>query len=406
MVGRHSHVVGRRFQVVGRDLQVVGRRVAGEFGGFDRLGVGGETSRVIFRVVAVVLLAGVSAWAQGPVEVPVARAVAARSQVFFASDTRSLAPGFQPSPRVVQGMVDATVMAATGRPEIGAAWRTLVQPSDVVGIKVAAAPGAMGGTHPAVARAIARGLRAAGIPPERIVVWDRNRDDLRAAGYREGDPDFRLAWIDPATGYDRQAMITAPVLGRLIWGDSKFGDRAGSRLEDILSTGDQLSSTSFFATILSRTVTKVVNAPSLSDNFMCGLNGALANMALGNVDNWRRFVREPNFGNPYIAEIYADPMIRDKVVLTVMDALALQFAGGPFPNPNFVREAFTIYTSRDPVAIDATAVRVIDEYRAANKLPLIAPVAGHIETAAAMGLGNSDPQVIQMIRVGSTQRVW
>jgi len=34
-------------------------------------------------------------------------------------------------------------------------------------------------------------------------------------------------------------------------------------------------------------------------------------------------------------------------------------------------------------------MRLIDGYRLANKLPPIAPVAGHVETAASMGLGNA-----------------
>ncbi len=350
----------------------------------------------VFFLLLVPLFAG----AQMEDETPVARAVAARSTVFFATDPRVLTDGFTPVPAVVRAMVNDLVMAATRRGTPAAAWRSLVKTSDVVGIKVAAAPGAMGGTHPEVVRAVARGLQEAGVPASRIVVWDRNREDLLAAGYSESDPDFRLAWVNPTTGYDRAATLTAPVLGRLIWGDSKFGEKKGTRLEDMLSTGDQLSSTSYYATVLSQRVTKVINLPSLCDSFMCGLNGALANMTLWNVDNWRRFVREPNFGNPYLAEIYADPMVRDKVVFTIMDGLALQFAGGPFPNPNFTRQNLTIYASTDPVAIDATAMRLIDEYRRANKLPPITPVAGHVETASGMGLGNADATAIDQIRVG------
>jgi uncharacterized protein (DUF362 family) len=169
----------------------------------------------------------------------------------------------------------------------------------------------------------------------------------------------------------------------------------------LLSSGVQLSSTSYYAAVLSQKVTKVINLPSMCDSFMCGLNGALANMTLWNVDNWRRFIQEPAFGNPYVAEIYADPTVRDKVVLTIMDALAVQFAGGPFPNPNFTRQYFTILASRDPVAVDATAMRLIDGYRLANKLPPIAPVAGHVETAASMGLGNASANVIDEVRVGA-----
>jgi uncharacterized protein (DUF362 family) len=153
--------------------------------------------------------------------------------------------------------------------------------------------------------------------------------------------------------------------------------------------------------VLSRKVTKVVNLPSLCDSFLSGINGALANMTLWNVDNWRRFVKDPYFGNPFLAEIYADPMVRDKIVLTIMDALEVQFAGGPFPNPNFTRPYGTIFASRDPVAIDAIAMRLIDEYRVANKLPPVAPVAGHVESAATLGLGNFDESSIEQVRVGA-----
>jgi uncharacterized protein (DUF362 family) len=297
-------------------------------------------------------------------------------------------------------MVDALVAGVTGKPSRREAWASLVKPSDVVGIKVAAAPGAVTGTHPAVVRAIARGLRAAGVPADRIIVWDRNREDLAAAGYGTAAAEYRLRWVDPASGYNREAMLSAPVLGRLIWGDSKFGERSGTRLVDVLSNGDQLSSTSYYATVLSKEVTKVINVPSLMDSFMSGVNGAIANMTLWNVDNWRRFVREPDFGDPYLAEIYADPMVHDKVVLTILDALTLQFAGGPFPNPNFSRPYHSIFASRDPVALDATALALLEEYRAANKLPKLAPLAGHIDSAARMGLGNSDPARIETIRVG------
>jgi len=335
-------------------------------------------------------------------DVPVARAIPAKSIVYFDSESRAVS-GTAINPAVVQTMIDDLVTAVARKPTPAAAWATFVSPKDIVGIKVAASPGVQGGTHVEVVRAIARGLQAAGVPPDHIIVWDRNREDLLAAGYSERDPNFRLQWIDPTTGYDRDATLTAPVLGKLIWGDSKFGDRKSMRFEDLLGNGDQLSSTSYYALVLSKKVTKVINVPSLCDSFMSGINGALANMTLWNVDNWRRFVKDPYFGNPYLAEIYADAMVHDKVVLTIMDALDVQFAGGPFPNPNFTRPYGTIFASRDPVAIDATAMRVIDEYRVANKLPQVAPVAGHVESAASMGLGNFDEDSIEQVRVGATR---
>ena len=284
-----------------------------------------------------------------------------------------------------------------GQPDVAHAWGSLVKTTDRVGIKVSAAGGAVSGTNPQVVDAIVDGLKAAGLPASRIIVWDRNLEDLIAAGYRRDGSRYQLRWVDRATGYDPQAQVNAPVLGKLIWGDFGFGGRSGSRFSDM--SGDQLSNKSFYSKILSREVTRIINVPSLTDSFLTGINGALANMVLPNIDNWRRFTKPPSYGDPYLAEIYADAMIHDKVVITVMDGLVLQYAGGPFSNPGFLLDNFTIYASRDPVAIDATAVQLLDEARSPSKLPSIAPMTSWLESAHAAHLGNAKQNQIELIRV-------
>ncbi len=315
-------------------------------------------------------------------------------------EAASLRAGREVNPTVVRRMVENLVCAVTGKHNAATAWASLVKPADRVGIKVAASGGAVSGTHPAVVDAIAAGLISAGVQPANIIVWDRNAEDLLAAGYSSKSPLYRLRGTDPVRGYDTKAIVTAPVLGRLIWGDSKFGDRGNGTVVDTLGSGEQLSSTSHWAKILSTEVDKVINVPSLQDSFHTGLNGALANMALPNLDNWRRFARAPEYGDPYLAEIYADAMISDKVVLNILDALVLQYAGGPFPNPGFLVEYQTIFASKDPVAIDATAVRLLDENRAPSKLPSLKNMTRWLESASALELGNYEEGKIDLIRVG------
>lgn len=332
---------------------------------------------------------------------PAAAHAGEQAEVFYAMETSSLGQRRTPNPAVVRRMVNNLVCAATGKPTPEAAWASLVKPSERVGIKVAASGGAVSGTHPAVVKAIASGLISAGIQPANIIVWDRNLDDLHAAGYSQNDPLYRLRWVDTATGYDKKSQVTAPVIGRLIYGDSSFGDRKGSRMEDLLSGGDQLSSTSYYAKVLSQEVDKVINVPSLTDSFLTGVNGALANMTLPNLDNWRRFTRSPDFGDPYLAEIYADAMIHGKVVLTILDALVLQYAGGPFPNPGFLIDHHTIFVSRDPVAIDATAVRLLNENRTPSRLPSLDKMTLWLQSASAIDLGKNREEDIKLIRVGA-----
>lgn len=323
-----------------------------------------------------------------------------KAEIFYAIDKASIGPGRSVNAQVVRRMVDSLVCGVAGKSSVAQAWLSLVSPADIVGIKVAAGGGAVSGTNPEVVEAIAAGLREAGVPPRNIIVWDRNLEDLLAAGYKRDSADYVLRAIDPVSGYDNQALVSAPVLGRLIWGDSKFGKTEGQRLADLLSTGDQLSSKSFYAKILSSEVTKVINVPSLADNFLTGVNGALVNMTLSNLDNWRRFTKAPAHGDPFIAEIYSDEIIRGKVVLTILDALFLQYAGGPFPNPNFTVENHALFASKDPVAIDATALRLIEEIRIANKMPSIKDISRYIESASLVGLGQSSDARIEMVRVG------
>ena len=330
-----------------------------------------------------------------------AQETVAKSQVFYATDTNSLTKMRVPNPVLIQLMVDKIVMAATGKADRASAWRSLVKPTDRVGIKVSAAGGSVSGTHPDVVNAIANGLIDAGVPTANIIVWDRNLEDLLATGFRRESRLYQLRWVDPASGYDRKSQLTAPVLGRLIWGDSGFGNRTGSRMEDRLSSGEQLSSNSYFAKVLSKDVSKVINVPSLTDSFLTGVHGALANMTLPNLDNWRRFTREPAFGDPYLAEIYADDMIRGKVVLTILDGLILQYAGGPFPNPGFSIANHTLYASKDPVAIDATAARLLNENRSPAKLPTLEKMTHWLESASVIGLGKYKESDIDLVPIAT-----
>jgi len=321
-------------------------------------------------------------------------------KVFYALDLSVLGPDREPDRAIVRRMVDALVRGVTARPSAASAWRTLVSPTDVVGIKVSTAAGPIGGTKPAVVEAVAAGLREAGIPRERILVWDRNKEDLLTAGFRTNSGLYTLRWINPADGYDKKAQVSAPVLGKLVWGDRAFGILEDQRSADLMDNGEQLSNRSFFAGILSRDVTKVIHIPSATDSFLTGINGALADMTLSNLDNWRRFVRAPDHGDPYLAEIYSDPMIREKVVLTLLDALVLQYAGGPGPNPNFTSDNMAVFASRDPVAIDATLLEMLEELRKQAKLPPLAPMTRYIQSATQLGLGEHSPARIESVRAG------
>ena len=138
----------------------------------------------------------------------------------------------------------------------------------------------------------------------------------------------------------------------------------------------------------------------LSDESGCGVAGALYNMTVPNVDNWRRFT-QPEGGADSIPDLYADAHLGPKVVLTIMDALRPQYAAGPHFNPNYAFSLHTIFASKDPVALDAHALRLIEGWRKDAKLPPVGKRAEWLESAAQAGLGNFAEQKIMLRPVES-----
>lgn len=311
-----------------------------------------------------------------------------RADVFLAQYPAE-ARGGRFEAEIIRRMVDGLVMHAARQPDIAAAWRVFVRPEDRVGIKVSASGAPVSSTDPAVIAAVAEGLVAAGVAPERVVIWDRKWDDLRRARYGALGRRYTVVSTDRVGGYDAEEFITAAVMGKLIAGDRGF-DPAGA--------AEQTSSKSHISSVLLR-VNKVIHIPALTDHLSSGLNGALSGMVLDNVDNWRRLARAPHFGDPFLAEAYADPRIGGRVVLTILDALRPQYAGGPFPEPQYVLNHGALYASRDPVAIDAIGLQLLDRFREEGGLPLLSKNVGWVKSAGQIGLGTAERDRIRVIPV-------
>ena len=290
---------------------------------------------------------------------------------------------------MVARMVDAVVQTVAGKPDIASAWRVFVDSKDRVGIKVSAAGAPVSSTHAEVVAAVAAGLVAAGVDAKNIVIWDRLGRDIELAGYEQLAARYKVTSTDAEGGYDDKAKLLAAVMGKLIIGDVEFGRKRG----------DQVSSTSHVSRVLGG-VDKVVHVPALADSMHSGVRGALAGIVLDNLDNWRRLARPPHYGDPYLPEIYADPRLGGKVVLTILDALRPQYAGGPFPGAEFSVNYGAIFASRDPVAIDATGMRLLDDFRKDAKLPVLSKITRWLDSAEVLGLGRADDAQIELVRTG------
>ena len=331
------------------------------------------------RNVALVFLCAIScALAEGP------QPTSTPSIVYAVHNSASI-KDYKTNARVVHEMVNRLVLAATGQSEVAKGWASLVAPNDRIGIKISAAGGELFTTHHDVVNAIVDGLVAAGHPRRSIIVWDRSLGGIKDAGYRAGIDGYQLQAITPHDGYDAKAILTAPLMGQLIWGDLDYLADARKMLYD----NENASNVSHFSKILSSEVSKIINVPVMSISETNGIAGCIYNMTIPNIDNWRRFAQGSRFGEDSLAEIYSNPLIAKKVVFNLMDGLIAEYAGGPQSQPNYATHHATLYASRDAVALDTVALKRLEEWRARANLPTIGRLATYIDSASQLGLGNS-----------------
>src|SRR6188472_90411 len=305
---------------------------------------------------------------------------------------------YKTNPHIVREMVNRLVMAVTGESNVAKAWGSLVSPTDRVGIKISAAGGELFTTHHDVVNAIVDGLAAAGHPRGSTVVWDRSLGGIKEAGYRPAVDGYQVKAIAPHTGYDPHAMLSAPLAGKLVWGDFEYVGDIGKM--PLFADAEATSNVSHFSKIISGDVDKVINVPVMSVSETNGIAGCIYNMTIPNIDNWRRFAQGSRFGAESLAEIYANPNIAKKVVFNLMDGLIAQYAGGPKPQPNYAIHHATLYASKDPVALDAVALKYFEQWRTRGSLPAIGPMAAYVDYASQIGLGNAAPNRIEVKNIG------
>lgn len=377
-------------------------------------------SAVVWAILGATALIAPISPGQTPAATPAPPKAPARSFVYSIHDPAAIDHFIADRSRV-HTMVDRLILGVTGRENVPDAWRSLVAPSDVVGIKISATGGELGATHRAVVEAIVDGLLSAGVPRDNLLVWDRSIEDLRAAGYLGPHNQQAFACpvrgIEPRWGYSATLTYSSSVLGKLIWGDYAFTGRTldGDEPRPVNSPvasptpnpgaksrpaalDENLSNLSHYANILGR-VTKIIDVPVFADSEYVGIGGALYNVTIPDVDNWRRLVGMPQNGATAIPELYSDPAIGGRVVLCLTDGLVAQIAGGPGFQPLYARDHATLYASRDAVAIDAVVLRQLETWRKEAQLPSIVETGGHVKIAGDLGLGNFAAEKIDLRRL-------
>jgi hypothetical protein len=105
-----------------------------------------------------------------------------------------------------------------------------------------------------------------------------------------------------------------------------------------------------------------------------------------------------------VADLNCIPSIRDKVCITIGDAISSVYQGGPGFRAEHLWYPNALIVGEDHVAVDHTALQILDRKRVQAGLPTL-EAAGraprYIETATdtAHNLGVNDPKRIQLIEV-------
>ena len=297
-----------------------------------------------------------------------ARVVIARDPALHGSDGKL-------DEKRVGELLDRAIASYTGHKRPIDAWKHLVLKGGandkVVGLKTNGLGGKGISTHAVLAYAIADRLQQAGVKPGNILIWDRNARDLQACGFTiNTDPARVRCFGSDVSGFEDKVEN---------WGASHAR----------------------FSRLLTRECAMVINLPILKDHSMSGVTFALKNM-YGVVER----PQDLHAGgcNPGVADLNAFPIVRQKIKLTIGDAMTSVYEGGPGFRPEHLWQPNALIVGEDRVAIDQVAWGILEKKRSEVGLKTL-EAAGrpprYIATAAdaAHALGVNDPQRIKISEV-------
>jgi uncharacterized protein (DUF362 family) len=206
-------------------------------------------------------------------------------------------------------------------------------------------------THVEVAKAVVAGLLAAGVPADKITIWDREDKHLIVCGY---EINRGLGVKVMGTGWDAQPTKSGSLNGKL-------------------------------ATLVSDpAITAIVNVPVLKTHSISGITLAHKNL-YGSIDN--PGAHHGNGCDPYLTDLNALPCIKDRTRLILADALRPVGEGGPSAQPQHTWSYGAILAATDPVAIDSLGAQILDAWRATQNMEPITPKAHFLQTSDKAGLG-------------------
>jgi uncharacterized protein (DUF362 family) len=282
--------------------------------------------------------------------------------------------------QVVRQMVNRGITELTGAATLSGAWGHFFSPSDVIGMKINAisfrglAGTPLASHYPILTGAVIQSCREAGMEEKQFLIWDRSDTELVNLGYRLSKDHTKLR----------------------IFGTSKHhrgSDGIGFHPEQY-PVGKK---TTRVSRILNDICTALINIPVIKPHTLAGATISLKNH-YGTIDNPSAF----HLGactDPGIPEINALPVIRGKERLIICNALQALYKGGISWKQANSWPYGGIILGTDPVAVDSVCLKIINEKRLQTGRGIIDNRARHIPMAAEMGIGEANPEKIDLAEI-------
>jgi Domain of unknown function (DUF362) len=303
----------------------------------------------------------------------------------------------------VQQMMRKGIAELTAAPSWIDGWRSLFEKGDVVGIKVSPVGGKNLCSDALVLQEILAGLKEAGVPSKDVLVFSRYHEEITAAGIDKWLPSD-IRWDAPSKDYDD-------------WQHDMGGYDPDHYMEmALIKPGEDFNDAhmrrSYVSRIVTKQINKFINLPVLKHHQSAGVTICLKNMSHGMVNNVNRSHTTPtlNACGIFIPSVVSLPVIREKATLHICDAVRASYHGGPGGKAQYIWEHKNLYFATDPVALDKTGLKVIDDKRKqVGMLPLSLAKPDqdstylncqieHIEIAGMLGLGVFDDAKIDVKR--------
>ncbi len=312
--------------------------------------------------------------------------------------------------RIAAEMVEKGIRTLTGK-KMKDSFRLFFSRDDVIGIKVNPVGPPLIHTKPETVEALVAWLVDGGVPTKNIVIWDRFEGMLKEAGYTsERFPGIRIEGLQTmdeseggaswraadgshvsAANFDQDVFYLAKgVVGKGVQG---YADDAFYHNQHVF-TGEK----SFFGKLLTQRLTKLVNVAAFK-NTGNGVSMATKNLGYGAICNTGR-LHQPLFFK-VCTEVLAAPVVRDRLVLNLIDGIRGQYEGGPDKSEKFVYPNASLYFATDPFALDMTGHREVVAKRKAmgvttNEHPRFTE---YLFYAEKLGLGVATPEKIDLVEV-------